>query len=111
MNGLRGQQPRGPRTRRRLSLYFKPKDSEEAPRPGFTEDLSQKGMFVQTTMAYGRGTMLELTFETPEGKLTITGKVVWAKRSQANLARNKRSGMGIRVREMPAILLAMCRAA
>ena len=111
MSGLRGHQPRGPRTKRRLSLYFKPVDSEEAPRPGFTEDLSPDGLFVQTTMAYGRGTVLELTFETPEGTLTIPGKVVWAKRSQANLARNKRSGMGIRVRHMPAILLEMCRAA
>ncbi len=111
MTGLRGHQPRGMRTRRRLSLRFRPLNSEEASRPGFTEDLSCNGLFIQTTMAYGRGTQLEIIFELPEGPITLHGKVVWAKRSQASLARNKRSGMGIRVKHMPEELLRLCLAA
>jgi hypothetical protein len=99
--------PRKARTRRRLSLHFHPLGSQDRPRPGFTEDLSPDGVFVQTTMAYGAGTRVELVFVTPDGSVTVRGKVMWAKRAPATLASKKRSGMGIQLEKVPPELLAL----
>jgi len=97
--------PRNQRARRRLSLRFRPVGSDNASRPGFTEDLSATGVFVQTTTPYGAGSLLEIEFEGPEGQITVRGKVIWAKRAPASLAQNKRSGMGIRLLAIPPALL------
>lgn len=107
---MAGNRPRNSRTRRRLTLHFHPVGSRDRPRPGFTEDLSAAGVFVQTTMAYGAGTHVELEFVTPDGPITVRGKVKWAKRAPATLATRKRSGMGIRLEEVPPELLALVRA-
>lgn len=97
--------PRTQRTRRRLSLRFRPVGSDIASRPGFTEDFSRDGVFVQTTTPFGAGSLLEIEFDGPDGPITVRGKVIWAKRAPATLARNKRSGMGIVLRAVPPALL------
>lgn len=99
--------PRTSRTLRRLTLHFHPLNSNQHPRPGFTEDLSTEGVFIQTTMPYGAGTILEMNFVTPDGVITARGKVIWAKRAPASLASKKRSGMGVRIEDVPQELLAM----
>jgi hypothetical protein len=104
---MAGHAPKSPRIRRRLCLYFHPVGSQDRPRPGFTEDLSTDGVFVQTTKAYGAGTHLEMEFATPDGPVTVRGKVMWAKRAPASLVTKKRSGMGIRLEEVPPELLAL----
>ena len=104
------RKPRTERTRRRLSLQFRPLGSQDKARQGFTEDLSSDGVFVQTTMAYGAGSHLELVFATPDGPITVRGKVVWAKRAPANLAMKKRSGMGVLLEDVPPELLALAAA-
>jgi hypothetical protein len=96
--------PRTDRARRRLALRFRPVGSKDDSRPGFTEDLSGTGVFIQTTNPYGAGSVLEIEFEIPAGNVTVKGKVMWAKRAPVNLAQNKRSGMGVRFLSMPADL-------
>lgn len=93
--------PRQDRARRRLALRFRPLGTKDQPRPGFTEDLSPTGVFIQTTTPYGAGTLLEIEFDGKDGPMSLKGKVIWAKRAPVSLAQNKRSGMGIKLLSLP----------
>jgi Tfp pilus assembly protein PilZ len=105
VSSLRG--PRNPRARRRLALRFRPAGSTDQTRAGFTEDLSLTGVFIQTTTPYGAGSLLEIEFDGEDGPITVKGKVIWAKRAPVSLARNKRSGMGIKLLSVPEELKAL----
>ena len=66
---------------------------------GHTEDISPQGLFVQTIFVLPRGTALDLEIDLEDGTIARRGRVVWAKRSPAPLAKKKRCGMGIHLDE------------
>jgi Tfp pilus assembly protein PilZ len=101
------REPRDPRERRRLALRFRPAGSTDQSRPGFTEDFSLTGVFIQTIAPYGAGSLLEIEFDSEDGPITVKGKVMWAKRAPMSLAQNKRSGMGVELLSVPEELKAL----
>jgi uncharacterized protein (TIGR02266 family) len=76
---------------------------------GFTEDLSEGGLFVATHMLQGIGTELTLTFTLPNDyEVTAVGIVRWL-RDPHDLESDTRPGMGIQLRELSPDDLAMIR--
>ena len=84
------------RQRRRIALRF---GLEEATKLGFTEDISQEGMFIRTINTYPPGTMLIVTLTLPDGIfITVKGKVMWAKRVPPQMARLvRKAGFGLKI--------------
>jgi len=82
------------RKRKRLRLRF---GAEQPQRVAFTEDLSERGLFVITGQPERPGTQLVLEINLPDGQQVIAhGRVRWAKKVPPNLIRiASKGGMGI----------------
>lgn len=67
---------------------------------GYSEDVSEGGLFVATYTPHPIGTQLEVTFELPTGHAIRTrGEVRWTRETQES---GPRPGMGIRFLELSA---------
>jgi hypothetical protein len=84
------------RQRRRFALRF---GQGEATTLGFTEDISQEGMFIRTTVTFPPGTMLKVTLSFPDDQcITVTGTVMWANKVPPEMAHlEKKAGFGLKI--------------
>ena len=83
------------RHRKRLQIKY---GVEEASRLGYTDDLSDTGLFIQAAIIQRPNTVLKLELTTPAGEVVaLTGRVMWAKRIHPSLVRRLKGGMGIRL--------------
>ena len=66
---------------------------------GFTEDISQEGLFITTGRIQRANTLLTVEMAAPDGESVILeGVVQWAKKVSASMARlGKKGGMGIKI--------------
>jgi len=83
------------RYRKRLQLRFGP---EGPSRVGFTEDLSDTGIFLRSTFVFRPNTVLHvaLSIHAPHDVI-FTGRVMWARKVPPNLMNKIRGGMGVRI--------------
>jgi len=84
------------RIRRRLSLRF----GTDAPvRMAFTEDVTDRGMFIKTTNLYAPGTRIAIELIMPdETRVRITGSIRWTKKVPPNMIHLvRKAGMGIKI--------------
>lgn len=86
------------RQRKRISIKYGLKVPEKM---GFTEDISQQGLFLKGGFVYPPRTLLTIEVSPPgESTILLKGTVMWAKKVPPNLLRMaKKAGMGIRIRE------------
>ena len=84
------------RRKKRLKLRF---GVEYPKRVAFTEDLSDRGIFVITGQPEPPGTKLLMQLTLPdESEVIVRGRVQWAKKVPPNLVRiAKKGGMGVRL--------------
>jgi hypothetical protein len=87
------------RARRRLMVRFA---SNGVVRTGFTKDISETGLFLQTNQVVRPGTTLEVHIHFPERTVRRWGRVMWAKKVPVQLAHVLQCGMGIRFLDPPA---------
>ena len=90
---------RGPeRTRRRVYVRFTKEDSKRA---GYTKNLSENGIFVQTNQVSRPGTTVHLEMEFPDTKFSMKARVMWAKKVPPQLAHVLECGMGLQFVDPP----------
>lgn len=83
------------RHRKRLSLKF---GINEATRVGFTDDISETGLFIKSAIVQNPNTLLRIQLTAPDGEvIALTGKVMWAKKVPPSLLRRIKGGMGVRI--------------
>jgi hypothetical protein len=87
---------RKPRIRKRMRVKYGPRIPSKM---GFTSDISESGLCVQTFAVYRPGEHLLIELELPSGRsLRLEGRVHWARRVPPNLLRKvKYAGMGIKI--------------
>jgi len=84
------------RIRRRLSLRF----GIDAPvRMAFTEDVTDRGMFIKTTNLYPPGTKIAIELIMPdETRVRIVGSIRWSKKVPPNMIHLvRKAGLGIKI--------------
>jgi len=64
-------------------------------RTGFTRNVSETGMAIQTNQVFAPGTMLQIEMKFPDRTVTLWARVVWAQRVPAALAHRLPCGMGV----------------
>jgi len=84
------------RKRKRLKLRF---GVEKAKRIAFTDDISEKGIFITTTMPEKPGAIVMVEIETPTGDIIkCQAQVRWARKVPQNLLRVvSKGGMGVKL--------------
>jgi uncharacterized protein (TIGR02266 family) len=87
-----------PRVALRSEVSF---ESEHNFYTGFTEDISEGGLFVATYQLRPVGTEIELSFTLPDGPTIETVGVVRWIRDPLDLTDGSPPGMGIQFRELP----------
>lgn len=92
---MNGDNRNNKRNRKRLPLKF---GVEEATRIGFTDDLSESGLFIKSAIVQNPNAVLKIELTVPSGEVVVlTGRVMWAKKVPPNLLRRLKGGMGIRI--------------
>ncbi|ALC17984.1 PilZ domain-containing protein [Desulfuromonas soudanensis] len=83
------------RHRKRLQVKF---GVEEAGRFGFTEDLSDTGIFIKSAVVQNPNSVLKLELTSPGGEIIyLVGRVMWARKVPPNLLQRLKGGMGVRI--------------
>jgi len=83
------------RYRKRLQLRYGP---EEGSRIGFTEDLSDTGIFLRSTFVHNPNTILQISMNVNGAQdVVFRGRVMWARRVPPNLMNKIKGGMGIHI--------------
>lgn len=83
------------RYRKRLQLRYGP---DGPSRIGFTEDLSDTGIFLRSTYVHPPNTILEIFMNVKEQHdVVFKGRVMWARRVPPNLMNKIKGGMGVRI--------------
>lgn len=84
------------RKRKRLKVRF---GVEEVKRIAFTDDISDKGLFITTAMPEKPGTIVMLEIEIPDGEtVKCQGQVRWARKIPQSMLRvASKGGMGVRL--------------
>jgi hypothetical protein len=80
------------RARKRFAVRFGPGDLAHS---GYTQDVSESGIYLLANMLYPPNTVLVLQVEYPEKTLTLRGIVRWSKDLPPAFRRNLRGGMGV----------------
>jgi len=80
------------RLRKRFAVHFGPGDLAHS---GYTQDISESGIYLLANMIYPPNTVLVLQIEYPERILTLRGIVRWSKDLPPAFRRNLRGGMGV----------------
>ncbi|MDY0292105.1 MAG: PilZ domain-containing protein [Desulfuromonadaceae bacterium] len=85
-----------PRMRKRIRVLYGPRTPSKV---GFTSDISESGLCIQTFLVYNPGTILLVELELPSGEVVrIEGRVHWSRKVPPNLLRKvKYAGMGIKI--------------
>lgn len=102
---------RKPRIRKRLRVLYGPQIPSKV---GFTSDVSETGLCVQTFAVYKPGSNLLVELQLPSGSVVrIEGRVHWARKVPPNLLRKvKYAGMGIKIINFvgdPEAYIKLCR--
>lgn len=79
------------RTKRRLTVRFGVETPEIT---GFTRNISESGLFVETNRALAPGTSLQLEVHTADRVFELWAEVIWAKRYPPRYANVMRGSMG-----------------
>lgn len=84
------------RVRKRLKLKY---GLDNPKKYGFTDDVSEEGVFIRSPQVERPGTLLKVEIEVPgKGIVAFDGKVRWAKRVQVQLVqRGIKGGMGVHI--------------
>lgn len=84
------------RKRKRLKVRF---GMEQAKRIAFTDDISDKGLFITTAMPEKPGTIVMIEIEIPDGEtIKCQGQVRWARKVPSSLLRvASKGGMGVKL--------------
>ncbi|MCA1796182.1 MAG: PilZ domain-containing protein [Desulfuromonadaceae bacterium] len=87
---------RKPRLRKRMRVHYGPQTPSKV---GFTADISESGLCIQTFGVYKPGTNLLIELELPSGDtVRIEGRVHWSRKVPPHLLRKvKYAGMGIKI--------------
>jgi PilZ domain-containing protein len=80
------------RLRKRYSVRFGPGDLAHS---GYTQDVSESGLYLLANILYPPNTVLTLQVDYPESTLTLRGVVRWSKDLPPAFRRNLRGGMGV----------------
>ena len=80
------------RNRRRVSVRY---GDEQARFLGYTQEMGEKGLFLQGNQIYPPGTVLNMEIEMPDGTKSARGIVRWVKEVPPAFRRSMRGGMGI----------------
>ena len=80
------------RSRRRVSVRY---GDEQARFLGYTQEMGDKGLFLQGNQIYPPGTVLNLDIEMADGTKSARGIVRWVKEVPPAFRRSMRGGMGI----------------
>ncbi|MBE0597066.1 MAG: PilZ domain-containing protein [Desulfuromonadales bacterium] len=81
------------RHRKRLQVKFGPTSLIKV---GFTDNLSEVGLFVKTPTVFSPPSILQLELTTSANEMIVLeGKVVWAKKVPPTLINKTKGGMGI----------------
>ena len=81
------------RTKRRLAVRF---GAGKPERLGYTQNISETGLYIETNYVIDPGTDLQLEIDTREQKFEMWATVVWARRIPPNLQSVMRGGLGCR---------------
>jgi len=85
------------RHRKRLQLRF---GTEGPSRVGFTEDLSDTGIFLRSTFVHNPGLVLKIYLNVNDQQdVSLTGRVMWARKVPPNMMNKIKGGMGVRILE------------
>lgn len=85
------------RFRKRLSLRF---GIDETSKIGFTEDISDTGIFIRSAAPLGPNNILTIEIRTLKGEtILLKGRVMWAKKVPQNMMHRIKGGMGVRITE------------
>jgi len=86
------------RFRKRLYLKY---GEGEATKIGFTEDISDTGIFIRSPVVMAPNTMLTVELKTAaEEIIHLKGRVMWAKRVPQNMMHRIKGGMGLLITEI-----------
>ncbi len=80
------------RVKKRIAVRFGPGDLAHS---GYTQDVSESGIYLLANMLYPPNTVLVLQVDYPEKTLTLRGIVRWSKDLPPAFRRNLRGGMGV----------------
>jgi hypothetical protein len=65
---------------------------------GYTEDLSPKGLFIQTAAVLKPGSLLQVQLTSRDGKqVLLEGRIRWAKKVPPQMLRKIKAGMGVMI--------------
>lgn len=84
----------------RLQVRFGPGDLAHS---GYTQDVSESGVYLQASVIYPPNTILVLQIEYAEGPATARGIVRWSKDLPPAFKRSLRAGMGVEFLEAKGI--------
>jgi hypothetical protein len=82
-----------PRTRGRLLTRYGVGTPEKT---GFTMNVSEAGAFVRTNQVHQPGTRLAIEFSTGDKSVSVSARVMWAKKVPPQMAQVLLCGMGLR---------------
>ncbi|WP_432823058.1 PilZ domain-containing protein [Trichloromonas sp.] len=83
------------RHRKRLKVRYGDKDHMKI---GFTEDVSEEGMFIRTGLTKTPKATLYIELETsPDETVALSGQVQWSKRVPPSMAHKLKGGMGVKI--------------
>lgn len=84
-----------PRHRKRLQLRY---GLDEPTKIGFTEDISDTGIFIRSPVVMQPGKILHVDLQAGNGThIRLKGRIMWAKRVPQNLMNKVKGGMGLRI--------------
>lgn len=87
------------RFRKRLSLKYG-ESLDRAAKIGFTEDISDTGIFIRTPVPVAPGTILAVILKTAANEtIQLKGRIMWAKKVPQNMMHRIKGGMGLLVTE------------
>ena len=85
------------RYRKRLPLKF---GIDETSKVGFTEDISETGIFIRSTAPMAPNSILTVEIKTLKNDIIrLKGRVMWAKRVPHNMMHRIKGGMGLLITE------------
>ncbi len=84
----------GARLRKRIKVTFVENGKK---RMGYTDDMTEDGLFLRTAAAQPPGTLVTIEIEMAEQeKIVVEGRVRWARRIPAQMVYKAKGGMGVK---------------
>ena len=85
------------RFRKRLTLKF---GIDDLSRIGFTEDISDTGIFIRSATPLPPNTILTVEIKTLKNEhIRLKGRIMWARKVPLNMMHRIKGGMGLRITE------------